>query len=248
MIVPPKRPDDVARVGSADPPSAGVPDPADLPEILELLLARPGASLLFDLDGTLMDSEPSSVAAYLACFTARGWDVPESDVYRHFAGRRAAEVFRQVPGPWSGVDPVELAAESLTYMDFEEVPPVPLPGAAEALTTWRGRVPIAIVTSAPRWWAERSLEIIGIPAPSLVVAGDSYERGKPDPEPYLTACRDLDVDPALAIAFEDALPGIESARGAGVGLVVGVTTHADGAVLQAAGAHATAADVGVLTR
>jgi len=259
VSVPPGRPDDATSAsGTASPPDgaaspagtapppAGLPDPADLPEILSLLLGRPGASLLFDLDGTLIDSEPTSVAAFLGCFRARGWDISEEFVHEHFVGRRATEVFREVPGPWIGVDPVELAAQSLSFMDFEKVPPVPLPGAAEALTAWRGRVPIAIVTSAPRWWAERSLEIIGVPAPSAVVAADSYACGKPDPDPYLTAARELDTDPHLAIAFEDAVPGIAAARAARVGLVVGVTTHVDEATLQAGGAHATAPSVEVL--
>nr|NLD40778.1 HAD family phosphatase [Actinomycetales bacterium] len=223
------------------------PVPSDLPELLRRRLDRPGASLLFDLDGTLIDSEPTSVAAFRACFAARGWDIPEPYIVEHFIGRRATEVFRELDGPWTGLDPAALAAESLTYLDFEAIPPLALPGATAALSAWKGRVPIAIVTSAPRWWAEQSLGIVGGAAPDLVVAADSYERGKPHPDPFTTAGRLLDVDPARALAFDDAEPGVASARSAGVGLVVGVTTHLDGPVLEAAGAHATAPDMGVLS-
>lgn len=220
--------------------------PSDLPEIVGTLLGRPGASLLLDLDGTLIDSEPTSVAAFRACFEVRGWDISEAYIHEHFIGRRATEVFRELDGPWRGLDPAALAAESLTYLDFEAIPPIPLPGAAAALSAWKGRVPLAIVTSAPRWWAENALDIIAGPAPDMVFAADSYERGKPHPDPWLAACRELDIDPTLAVAFDDAVPGVVSARAAGLGLVVGVTTHLGGPVLEAAGAHATSPSLEIL--
>ncbi len=179
------------------------------------------------------------MAAFQACFTARGWDVPESFIHDHFIGRRAPDVFRELDGPWHAVDPIELAAESLTYLDFAANPPRRLPGATAAFESWVGRVPTAIVTSAPRAWAEQAIAIIGGPAPDVLLAADSYVLGKPHPEPFLTACRDLGVDPYRALAFDDAVHGVRSARTAGVGLVVGVTTWVAPLSLIDAGAHAT---------
>ena len=59
------------------------------------------AALLLDLDGTLVDSEPMHRAAYASFFAARGWAVDE-DAYAHFVGRRGADVFGSLPGPWTG--------------------------------------------------------------------------------------------------------------------------------------------------
>ncbi|WP_454086336.1 HAD hydrolase-like protein [Georgenia sp. Marseille-Q6866] len=65
------------------------------------LLRRPGAAVLLDLDGTLVDSEPMQRAAFAAYFASRGWEVSEA-VVRQFMGRRGRESFAAIAGPWAG--------------------------------------------------------------------------------------------------------------------------------------------------
>lgn len=215
----------------------------EIRDVLAFLLAQPGSGLLLDLDGTLIDSEPASLAAFRAFFAHRGWDVDEPTLHR-FLGRRAPDVFRELPGPWTGLDADALSRESLTFVDHDAHPPVPLPGSADALRRYGARA--AVVTSAPRNWATRALRIIGAPLPAHVLAADSYGAGKPDPAPYRAGLDALGCDPLRTVAFDDTVPGVVSARAAGAGLVIGVTTHVAGEDLLAAGAHVVAQNLAVL--
>lgn len=214
---------------------------------LAAALQARGAGLLLDLDGTLVDSEPTHVAAFRSCFSRRGWDVPEG-VLPLFAGRRGAEVFASVTGPWDGEDPVALAAEVIGCIDVEAFPPAPVPGAAAALRRWLSLgVPTAVVTSATRPWASAALELLGADVDALtLVTAEVVTRGKPDPEPYRTGARMLGVDPAACVAAEDTPAGVRAARAAGVGLVLGVTTSQPAQALLDAGAHASAPDLTAL--
>lgn len=208
------------------------------------LLGRPGAGLLLDLDGTLVDSEPMQRAAFRTYFARRGWDVPER-VIRRFMGRRGADAFAALDGPWRGEDPVRLTAEVLACLDPAAHPPVPVPGAAEAVLGWRRRgVPVAVVTSALRPWAAQALRLLGAQDAGVVlVTSEESPAGKPDPGPYRLGAERLGVAPAGCVAVEDAAPGVVSARAAGVGLVLGVATTLDDADLREAGADAVVTDL-----
>lgn len=210
-------------------------------------LAADGASLLLDLDGTLIDSEPASRAAYRRYFARRGWDVPE-EVLAHFLGRRATDVFASVPGPWTGGDHRAIARGTLACLDHVAHPPRPVPGAADVLRACRGLLPVAIVTSASRAWVERVLDLLGGGGVDAVVCADDSLAGKPSPAPYLHACALLGVSPAAAVACEDAPAGITAARAAGVGTVLGITTSLPAPVLTEAGATHTSATLEVLLR
>jgi sugar-phosphatase len=70
------------------------------------------------------------------------------------------------------------------------------------------------------------LAAVGIEPPAVVVFADDVARGKPDPEGYLAAARRLGVDPVEALVVEDAPPGIEAAKAAGMAVVALPSTHA----------------------
>jgi beta-phosphoglucomutase len=95
-------------------------------------------------------------------------------------------------------------------------------------------VGIAVVTNAPRANAEMMLNGLGLARrlPVLII-GDELERAKPDPLPYLTALARLGGSAERALAFEDSLPGIRAAAGAGVATYGIRTGHGDAALLQA---------------
>jgi beta-phosphoglucomutase len=119
----------------------------------------------------------------------------------------------------------------------------PTPGVA-ALFDWAEArsVPVAVVTNAPRANAELMLQGLGLDRRiGTLVLGDELERAKPDPLPYATALRRFDATPERSLAFEDSLPGIRSASGAGVATYGIRTGHPDAALL-AAGAVAAIDD------
>ncbi|SEF16002.1 HAD family hydrolase [Jiangella alba] len=194
---------------------------------------------LLDLDGTLVDSEPANQAAYRSYFAARGWDVGP-DVLRAFAGRRGAEVFAQLAGPWSGEDAAALVADVVARVDLQAHPPRPVPGAAELIRRLHAAgVAVALVTSAGLEWAERAVgDILGVrDLFAAFVTAETTSAGKPDPAPYLAGAAALGVDPVDAVALEDTVPGLRSALAAGVGLVIGVATGAPPALLLDGGAE-----------
>ncbi|WP_170297295.1 HAD family hydrolase [Georgenia thermotolerans] len=210
-------------------------------------LAAPGAALLLDLDGTLVDSEPTHRAAYRRYFARRGWRVDEAAV-RAFAGRRGAEAFAELDGPWAGEDPHELTAAVIACLDLAADPPAPVPGAAAAIAGWRAAgVPVAVVTSAARAWAATVLDRLGVADLGVALAtAEDTAAGKPDPAPYRHGAALVGAEPAACVAAEDTPAGLASALGAGVGLVLGVTTSHPAAELEAAGAHHAVADLTAL--
>lgn len=194
---------------------------------------------LFDLDGTLVDSEPVHRAAWRSFFDSRGWEVSEETYAAHFVGRRGADAFRSVDGPWRDEDPEELLEEVLRHVSAVTVEPGSIPGAADLVRSVHGSgVPIAVVTSALRSWVDEALEFLGVAdLVSVVVSAEDVSSGKPDPEGYLAACRRLGVDPVDVAAFEDSVSGVTAAAAAGIARVVGVLTTANAEALRAAGAH-----------
>ena len=204
------------------------------------------AALLLDLDGTLVDSEPLHRARYRAWFAHRGWPYDDG-VAAQFTGRRADDVFRTVDGPWRGEDPAALLAEIVRLEPHRRLPE-PVAGATEAVAgAHAAGIPLALVTSATTRWAGQVLEPFGgIGVFDVTVTRDDIATGKPDPACYALACARLGVAAGDALACEDAPDGVRSAAGAGVGVVVGVTTSFTAQLLRDAGATRTVPDLTTL--
>jgi mannitol-1-/sugar-/sorbitol-6-phosphatase len=175
------------------------------------------AAILADLDGTLVDSVASSERAWGALARRRGLD--EDETHRFAMGRPTRETIALL------VPEDERVAEQRT-LDQDEVDDadsvVAYPGAAELLA---GSIPIAIVTSGSTALATARLRGAGLEPPATLITADSITRGKPDPEPFLLGAEGLGVDPSRCLVLEDAPPGIESGRAAGMPVVAFRTTH-----------------------
>ena len=211
---------------------------------LATLLGRTGAGLLLDLDGTLVDSEPVHREAFRTYFAGRGWTVA-GEVLLKFSGRRAAEVFPTVRGPWTGEDPDALTAGVLKALRRATLRPEPVAGAARLIAACaRVRLPVAVVTSAQRGWVTYALGVLGVANLDLpMVTASDCARGKPDAEPYQRGAELLGLRPRDVVVAEDAPAGVVSARAAGIGHVIGVTTTSPAAALIAAGSDETAPDL-----
>lgn len=189
------------------------------------LAARTFAAVIFDNDGTLVDSSGSVVRSWVRWAQEHGID-PER--LRGFHGVPAAAIIEQV-GPH--LDPADALAriEELEVADVTGV--VALPGvldALRALSEAEPPAPFAIATSATRALAQVRLAAAGIDVPERFVTVEDVERGKPHPDPFLLAAERLGVDPADCLVCEDAPSGIASARAAGCAvLAVTTTSEAD---------------------
>lgn len=199
-------------------------------------------ALLFDLDGTMLDTDPIHVAVFRDLFAARGLTADEAFYMAHVHGRMNEEVFAEfLPDE---PDPAALSREK--EAEFRRRLPRPFPAMAgvEALVS-RARAAglgLAVVTNAMRPNAEAMLEAIGLTdAFDAIVIGEECPNGKPHPDPYRLAMEALGVAPDEAVAFEDSPSGIRSAAGAGA-TVVGIRSSLPDAALRAAGAHHTLRD------
>lgn len=176
--------------------------------------------VLFDMDGTLVDSTAVVEAVWSEFAERYGVDLDELLRYSH--GRLTIDSVRRfLP---AGVDPLEATAE----LDAQELIRldgiVEVPGAS-ALMRDLGGARVAVVTSASRELARRRLQAAGIDAPGVIVAAEDVETGKPSPEGYLRAAALMGVPPEGCVVFEDAEAGVQAAV-ASRGQVIVVGTHA----------------------
>lgn len=176
------------------------------------------AAVLWDMDGTLVDTEPYWIAAEHAIVEEHGgtWN----DEFAHqLVGNDlmvSAEFIRaNSPIDW---EPERIVDELLVRVVAQVREHVPWrPGARELLAALRDAgVPSALVTMSWRVLADAVVEALPDGAFAAVVTGDEVSHGKPHPEPYQAAARMLGVDPARCVAIEDSPTGVRSAVAAGV--------------------------------
>jgi mannitol-1-/sugar-/sorbitol-6-phosphatase len=173
-------------------------------------------AVLFDMDGTLVDSSAAVEASWTAFAEEHGFDPAEVIAQVH--GVRAEEsIARLLPA-----DQVEAATDTLLEREMSMLDGVvEIPGAADLLRALPAAgVPVAIVTSAPRDLALARLGAGGIPIPPVIVTAEDVERGKPAPDCYLIGAERLGADPARCLVFEDAEAGIRAGLAAGARVVV----------------------------
>jgi sugar-phosphatase len=175
-------------------------------------------AILFDLDGVLVDSHTVVERTWRRWIERHGFDVP--DIVRRAHGRRSIDTVRDVAPQLSADDEVQWLA-SVELGDFDGV--VALPGAAIILEALR-HGEWAVVTSGGRVLARRRLEHANLPVPDILIAAEDVAVGKPEPDCYLKAARQLARDPSHCIVIEDTPAGIKAARESGARTVALTTT------------------------
>ncbi|MEU7908259.1 HAD-IA family hydrolase [Actinoplanes sp. NPDC049118] len=168
------------------------------------------AAVLFDMDGTLVDSDAAVERAWRTWAGEYGVDPDAVLAVAH--GAPAERTVRlMLPGlAGDGVASAAARQLELQYDDLSDV--VPTTGAHELLAALR--LPWAVVTSADLRLAKARLDAAGIEAPVLVTVED-VRAGKPDPEGYLRAAELLGVAARRCLVVEDAEVGVAAGRAAG---------------------------------
>jgi HAD superfamily hydrolase (TIGR01509 family) len=180
------------------------------------------AGVLFDLDGTLFDSERHNVESVALAMRRLGREITREE--REFI----------VPHSWNEIHAlltrnhgVDVSREDLIAAAVREKRGLiaawgmpAMPGAVALVRRLAARLPLAIVTGSSRVEVREAVAALDLGACfRLLLAAEDYARGKPDPEPYATAMQRLGLSPARTIVVEDTPPGILSGVAAGAKVI-----------------------------
>ena len=182
------------------------------------------SGLLFDLDGTLVDSEASVQRNWRKLADKVG--LPWETIGPWIHGIPVRQVMRTLVPDMSEERVQEMQQFMIDAESTDTVDVVPMPGAVELLR----QLPAdrwAIVTSGGDRLAAARIGAAGLPRPRFLITADHVKVGKPAPEPYLAGAQALGLPPGECLAFEDAPPGMESAVAAGMPVIGIATTHPD---------------------
>lgn len=201
------------------------------------LLAPP---VLFDLDGTLIDSEPNYYEAGRRLLARHG--VPDFSWENHtrFIGigtRETLTVLRREYGIEAPVDEL-LAGKNALYLELAGASTAAFPEMRTLVRRLHGRgVPMAVASGSSRAAIAATLAVTGLDAYlPLYVSAEEVAQGKPEPDVFLEAARRLGVAPDSCVVLEDAVPGVRAAHAAGMRCVAIPDTEAaaDGAAFEEA--------------
>lgn len=180
------------------------------------------AAILFDHDGTLVDTEPVWAAAKVALAAEFGGTWTEQDTLdclglsMQFTLDRLRERGVNLPDEEINNLLVAKVHETLAQQPVEF-----LPGIERFLSEVReAQIPAAVVTNATTSVARRTANAAPEGTFSVVIGNDETTHPKPDPQPYLLAAERLGVDPTQCVALEDSPSGVRSATAAGMRVIV----------------------------
>jgi len=182
-------------------------------------------ALLFDCDGTLVDTLSLYRVCWRQTFGRRGFDM--SDEW--FAERAGTHVHAFVAAAFPDAPEdvrTEITDEGMAMFMASTHLLEPLEHVVAIARSHHGQVPMAVVSSGLGHAVRQSLDAVGITGLfDVVITLDEVPTGKPAPDGYLEAIRLLGVEPARCVAYEDSSTGVDAARAAGIATVVDVRWH-----------------------
>lgn len=204
----------------------------------------PDAALLFDIDGTLADTDPLHLEAFNATFAPFGHRFDKARFALELQGLANVDIARRLLpklSPQEGM--AVLDRKEVAFRKLAEAATHAVPGLLALLDRANAAgLAMAAVTNAPRLNADLILDALGIRHRfNVIVIGAELDHGKPHPLPYLEALRLLGAEARHAVAFEDSRTGITSAKAARLA-TIGIRTSLVDADLLGAGAVLSADD------
>jgi mannitol-1-/sugar-/sorbitol-6-phosphatase len=184
------------------------------------------SGVLFDMDGTLVDSTAVVEAAWTGF--GRRYDIDPRTILAFSHGRQTIDTVRHFLPDLAEAEQHRIVDEMIAA-EVDNVDGIlEVPGAAAFVSRLvDAGVPVALVTSAPRDLAVNRMRAAGVHVPEALVASEDVDHGKPHPDGYLRGAALLGVDPAECVAFEDAPAGLEAAIASGATTVVVGALEAD---------------------
>lgn len=182
------------------------------------------AAVLWDMDGTLVDSEQYWLSSEqsLAAEHQEPWSEQDGLDLVGMSLYESSKIIKQKIG--SDLEPEQIIQRLTDSVVAQLAVSIPWrPGAQELLRELKkNKIKTALVTMSMSRMAHQVVNQIPFDAFDIVVAGDDVVHGKPHPEPYLKAAELLGVNPEDCIAFEDSIAGLHSAEAAGT-IAIGIT-------------------------
>lgn len=194
------------------------------------------SALLFDLDGTLADTDPIHFLSWQEALRRYSLEIDRAFYNLRISGKHNPQIVKDILPQLTETEGTQLTDDKESHFrklvaDIAE----PLPGLSEFLTWAKSQnLPLGLVTNAPKMNADFMLSVLDLKDTfSVVILGEDLAKAKPDPLPYQIALEKLGIGSDEAIAFEDSPSGILSAVSAGI-LTVGVlSTHPKESLLEA---------------
>lgn len=175
-------------------------------------------ALIFDMDGTLVDSEPVHHKAWEATLVSNGIKSFPFDDFVSYVGSSNEKLASDYIKSHSLVISVEelVLQKQVIYLDM--IPAITMiPGARESLQRFCGSFKLGVASSSHRVELDKLLNSLGLgECFDQVVGGDMVENKKPDPDIYLKTIEMMGLKPSQCVAFEDSEAGVHAAKNAGL--------------------------------
>lgn len=174
-------------------------------------------AFIFDCDGTLADNMHLHFEAWSRAMADFGGSYPR-ELFYEWGGVPTADIVRRLNAKFGTSMDIDEVVVRKEHYYRELIPQVaPKPDVVDFARRQHGRHPMAVASGGHRDLVERTLNALGIrDLFAAVVAAEDYERGKPNPDPFLVAADRLGVPPGSCLVFEDTETGAEAAKAAGM--------------------------------
>ncbi len=176
--------------------------------------------LIFDCDGTLADSMPPHYVAWSETLSRYGLALDEDEFYRMGGWPTVVVARHLLERAGASHDPVQIMHEKEAR--FQEILHTvqPIPPVVAVVRHYEGRLPMAVASGGIGVICRQILDYVGLGTTfDTVVTADDVTRHKPEPDIFLEAARRIGISPAECLVFEDAEPGLEAARRAGMRVI-----------------------------
>ncbi len=185
-------------------------------------------SILFDMNGIIIDDEHIHELAFTETVEPFGINLTHEQYLECCAGKTDRAGYESIAAQFNKNLPVDqlLVEKSQTYLKLFPANKKTYPGVIELIHQLAQKYLLALTSSSSRAEVDLITKEFGIQADfKVTISADEVTKGKPDPEPYLITCQNLNVSPAEAVVIEDSKSGVSSAKAAGCGCIGVTTTH-----------------------
>ena len=178
------------------------------------------AAFLFDLDGTLMDSEVLYVEATRQALEKKGYLISQEQSIDLAYGKGWSVIWDEVgvrfPGAYEKSEDMEQVIREV-FLELRKERDISIPGSVNLLKSLSCDYPVVIVSGSPREDVREGVELLGVGSDIVFFMGsEDYFSGKPDPTCFLVAAKRLEVQPLNCVVFEDSTAGVTAAKKAGM--------------------------------